>query len=127
MNDQAVLDKETGLVWERSPDTSTYEWVPAQFRCNTLTLGNRKGWRLPTVQDLASLVDPSVPFPGPTLPAGHPFINVQSPIYWSATTFADLTIYAWVVVFDVGGVDRVNKSSYNFVWCMRGGQGVDSQ
>jgi hypothetical protein len=84
----AVLDRETGLVWERSPSALTFafDWEGAQIHCFTSSVGNRKGWRLPTLQDLASLVDLSVAPPGPTLPAGHPFQNVQRLFYWSATT-----------------------------------------
>jgi hypothetical protein len=71
MGSNAVLDRETGLVWEKSPNTNT-DWYNAQIRCNTLRTGGRLGWRMPTLQELASLVDPSVPFPDPRLPAGHP-------------------------------------------------------
>ena len=72
----AVRDNETGLVWEQSPEAKTENWSGARFHCTRLTTGGRKGWRLPSVHELASLVDPSVA-PGPTLPAGHPFTNVQ--------------------------------------------------
>ena len=106
MNSEAVLDRETGLVWEKSPSTSTFSWQGAQIQCNQLTVGNRKGWRLPTNQELASLVDPSVS--APTLPAGHPFINVQSSGSWSATTNAFDTTFAWGVNFYYGTVANID-------------------
>ena len=128
----AVMDRETGLVWETSPSLSTFQWEAAQIHCNQLAVGNRKGWRLPTIQELASLVDPTATS-SPTLPAGHPFTNVQSgagaiywSVYWSATTFS-ASDQAWVVVFSSGGVNFTGKSSSNFAWCVRGGQGVDLQ
>jgi hypothetical protein len=130
MGSNAVLDRETGLVWEKSPNIIPKTWLEAQNHCNTLSLGNRKGWRLPTLQELASLIDPSVPSPGPTLPAGHPYTNVQSSIfgYWSATTDVTFSGFAWVVSFRNSDVAHNTKSSLNsFVWCVRGGQGVDAQ
>jgi hypothetical protein len=131
MNRAAVLDRETGLVWEESPVTPGVGWKNAQALCNNKTVGNRKGWRLPTIQELASLVDPSVL--GLALPAGHPFSSAQAGPYWSATTSATDTSGsgsgdAWVVVFFSGGVVTTDhKPSPNLVWCVRGGQGVDPQ
>jgi hypothetical protein len=103
----AVFDKETGLVWEQSPDTIPQDWLNAQARCNTKTVGNRQGWRLPTLQELASLVDPTVRF-GPTLPV-NPFTNVQSSIYWSATSAASTSAIAWFVSFADGHVANAVK------------------
>jgi hypothetical protein len=132
MGGVAVLDKETGLVWEQSPtapptNPNTFEWVYAQIHCITLTVGNRKGWRLPTLQELESLVDPTQS--NPALPTGHPFSNVQSSPsgYWSASTYAMNTINAWGVRFDNGIPGAGDKSFSNLVWCVRGGQGVDPQ
>lgn len=130
MNSEAVLDRETGLVWEQSPDTTPptpRNWHSAQFHCNQKTVGNRKGWRLPTVQELASLVDPSNPGGNPDLPPGHPFSNVQSSVYWSATTDASNTTGAWGVNFLFGGVGDGDKSGAHLAWCVRGGQGPDAQ
>jgi hypothetical protein len=52
---------------------------------------------------------------------------VQSSDYWSATTNALNTGNAWVVYFNVGFVLNFSKSNYFFVWCVRGGQGVNPQ
>jgi hypothetical protein len=129
MGGAAVLDKETGVVWEKSPDGSSANFVDAQVGCNVKALGNRKGWRVPTVYELASLIDTSNPAGNPDLPVGHPFTNVQSSIYWSATTDAGDSNFGWEVNLffgnSAGGPERMVKSSVNFVWCMRGGLAAD--
>jgi Protein of unknown function (DUF1566) len=122
---EAVFDKETGLVWERSPSTAFYNWYSAQVYCNNLPLGNRKGWRLPTIQELASLVDTTQR--NPALPSGYPFQTVLSHFYWSATTAASNASFAYGVVFSSGDVGDGGKDSYGFIWCVRGRQGVDPQ
>jgi len=126
-NNAAVLDKETGLVWEQSPDTGTRDWLGAHRFCNDRAVGNgnRKGWRLPTVQELASLVDPTRD--SPALPAGHPFSHVQSDFYWSATTFGENPALAWGAAFvndlHEPGPRFTSKTIPFFVWCVRGGHG----
>jgi hypothetical protein len=126
-NSDAVLDKETGLVWEKAPQTETATWNSARFACTGNTTGGRKGWRLPSVHELNSLVDPSVAFPGPTLPPGHPFLIVQSALYWSATTLAEDPRYACFVDFGSGGVSTLFKSRSFRVWCVRGGHNDGSE
>ena len=120
----AVLDRETGLVWEKVPSTSFFNWLNASIHCVQLNLGGRKGWRLPTIQELASLVDPTA-F-NPSLPSGHPF-TVQSSVYWSATTVANNSAVAWVVDFNNGLVGSLDRSFSGLAWCVRGGQGPDAQ
>jgi len=135
-NSQAVLDRETGLVWEKSPSNGLElefpEWGQIQFLCATLSKGNRKGWRLPTLQELASLVDGDPANTGsPRLPPGHPFQNVRSSMsdyYWSATSeVAPNTDAAYIVSFFDGSVNGAKKDFFAFAWCVRGGQGVDPQ
>ncbi len=129
MASQAVLDRETGLVWEQAPDAERRDWGLAQRYCNTKTVGGRLGWRLATIQELASLVDPANNTgANPVLPAGHPFSNIvylpfTFPYYWSATTNVDFATDAWTVRFDDARVTPVAKMSSAFVWCVRGGQG----
>jgi uncharacterized protein DUF1566 len=132
----AFLDRETGLVWDGSPgakDPSTTlkgDWITAKTACNALQVGNREGWRLPTVQELASLVDPGQTS-SPRLPPGHPFTNVQPSFYWSATTKENPNQpNAWGVNFGGGAGNVVGvgvKTDSQFIWCVRGHQGVDPQ
>ena len=122
----AVLDRETGLVWEQSPGTTTRTWLAAHMFCNDRAVGNRnrKGWRLPTVQELASLVDATQAFPA--LPVGHPFGNVQSDFYWSATTLGADPAKAWGADFGgivEGGARYSDKIIPRLVWCVRTGHG----
>ena len=75
-NGEAALGTETQLVWDPVPSTTVVLWMSistgiatgaTQFRVDK-TVEGRNGWRLPTVVELTSLVDPSVTAPGPKLP-----------------------------------------------------------
>jgi hypothetical protein len=119
-----VRDNNTGLVWEKSPSgisTCCFQWTTARRHCADKVVGNQKGWRLPSFAELASLVDPTVPFPGPMLQPGHPFLNVQPSFYWSASTDAEVPETAWAVFFSNGAVGTHNKGNPFYVWCVRGG------
>jgi hypothetical protein len=120
-NNEAVRDNETGLVWEQSPHAVELIWAEARTHCINKNVGFRKGWRLPSVAELATLVDPSVPAPQLKLPPGHPFQNVQVDNYWSATTDASTTTNAWTVDFANSGIPVHPKSLSNYAWCVRGG------
>ena len=126
LNNDAVRDNNTGLVWEKSPQTATATWNGARFTCINKNIGGQKGWRLPSIPDLASLIDPSVAPPGPTLPSGHPFSNIQSAGYWSATTSAEDSSDAWFVYFGIGFVDSDSKTHTGHTWCVRGGMNADA-
>jgi hypothetical protein len=124
MNSDAVLDRETGLVWQKSPFTGTRSWFVAHTLCRASAVGGRKGWRLPTAEELMSLVDPTQS--NPALPVGNPFA-IQNADYWSANTLAGNSDNAWYVRFTDGIPLNQIKSTNIFLWCVRGGQGVDPQ
>jgi hypothetical protein len=122
--DAAVRDDETGLVWEKTLETNEVSWTDARATCANKDVGGRKGWRLPSIFELASLVDPSIRT-GPTLPLDHPFTSVQMDAYWSATTIAGNPNSAWIVFFDTGKVLHAFKTITFHVWCVRGGMNAD--
>jgi len=132
---QAVLDRETGLVWERSPSTQPMAWSNARLFCAQKAVGGRGGWRLPAFFELASLVDPLVQTAGvPQLPSGHPFLNVQAADYWSDTAFADEPGFVLMVgLHVVAGSDApifVTDANIGgapkYAWAVRGGGGMSS-
>src|SRR2546426_2979916 len=72
----------------------------------------RKGWRLPTVEELASLVDPTQELPA--LASGHPFgigKGVALLGFWTHTTSAADHDQAYVVNFGNGSVFTETKQA----------------
>lgn len=125
---QAVLDKETGLVWERSPAASPSQWETAVFSCYLIDLGRRKGWRLPTVEELSSLIDTVQT--SPALPDDHPFINLHigpGDAYWTQTTSPSDPTLALQISFESGFLGISHKTSSFYSLCVRGGHGFDSR
>jgi hypothetical protein len=133
---EAVLDRETGLVWERSALGHFRDWYDAARQCRIRKTGGRMGWRLPTVEELTSLIDPESTS-GILLPAGHPFEifngGFGAPVFWTATTDAEYPERALVV--DLGElawpgvigrpVKTLSPDGYIDGWCVRGGNGHD--
>jgi hypothetical protein len=117
----AVLDKETGLVWELAPASNTFAWESSQKICLGTPIGGRRGWRLPTAWELMTLSDPSQD--NPSLPAGHPFQNVSTvDLYWSSTADPENPANAMAERFGTGGggIIASAKTGLSRRWCVRG-------
>jgi hypothetical protein len=128
LDGEAVLDKETGLVWDRSPNklNTPKKWIDALIECRRNKIGSRMGWRLPQIEELASLVDPTQS--DPALPIGHPFVlQAATGEYWSASsarTVSENSGHAWHLNLSSGRLDTENKNVELFVWAVRGRQGL---
>jgi hypothetical protein len=121
---QAVLDKETQLVWERSPESTLRTWFNAEVtRCVSAQIGGRLGWRLPTRVELQSLLSPTVSG-SVKLPVGHPFVGIVSNRYWASDEFnLSNTGTLFKPVVDVGTAAPLWADALNFqarAWCVRG-------
>jgi hypothetical protein len=116
--DDLIFDKETGLTWTRSAGVlgGSKAWLDAMTSARAVTLGNRMGWRLPSVEELSSLIDSR--FSNPALPAGHPFTNIQTAdSYWTRTDY-DPNV-AWGCNFGMPGVVPIGKGLLKFAWAVR--------
>jgi hypothetical protein len=122
-----VRDNITGLIWEGKTASgpraggntythydSSYYGTPSQMDAATNTYGyvaavnaaalcGYTDWRLPTVDELQSIVDYSKPSPGPTIDATW-FPNTSANFYWSSTPVVGSSSGAMVVYFFDGAV-----------------------
>jgi len=123
MGDAAVLDRETGLVWERAPAVATGDWhVSAVRGCLGAQTGGRLGWRLPSLEELRSLLDTTN-----GLPAGHPFVDAAA-FFWTSTTVTDATTQAYIVnMADPFSTNSdVKATGSRRSWCVRRAAGYDA-
>jgi hypothetical protein len=116
---EVVRDRLTGLAWARraDPGGEPVAWQEALDRVSAWNDEHgtaQLAWRLPTINELASLVDCDAH--SPALPAGHPFIGLQDG-YWSATTSFFECDWAWVLYLDKGACGVGHKPGRTFfVW-----------
>ena len=139
-----ILDRNTLLIWEKKSDDDSihdkdtqYNWANAfavhVADLNTANFAGRHDWRLPNVKELQSLVDYET-----FNPAVDPAFNNgdcaggtctvltcsctgMASVYWSSSTVAGTPTSAWIVSFNDGDVDAVDKSNDFFVRAVRGG------
>jgi hypothetical protein len=108
-----VLDTTTSLQWQKAPSTVFTDQVSASTHCT----GLGDGARLPEIKELISLVDYTASHSAAVLPAGHPFIGIQTNKYVSATPLADSQPgFWWFVDFLTGSVSYGDSG---IPWCVR--------
>lgn len=116
MGDEAVKDTASGLVWEREPDYMFDVWDRSVARCATKIVDGKQGWRAPSIDEIKTLVD--LDQQDPSLPAGHPFRNIKSGIYWTSTAHPTDDIVAWQQSFFSGQAVTDQKSGMRRMWCV---------
>ena len=121
LNGEAVKDAASGLIWEREPDYLFDVWDRSVARCTTKSVGGQQGWRTPSIDEIKTLVDPGQR--DPSLPAGHPFRNIKSGIYWTSTAHPTDDIVAWQMSFFSGEAVTDQKSGMRRLWCVLGNTG----
>ena len=79
--DGVVRDTATGLVWQQSPPNTMFALPEARSYCAALTAQN-KPWRLPSIKELLTLVDPTESDPCIDTVA---FPGALGSLYWTST------------------------------------------
>jgi len=117
--EDVVTDNTTGLMWTRyDVTTKRVNWADAKKATVAAKVGGYDDWRLPTIQELLSLVDYSR-----SEPAIDPIFGCQPSWYWTGTPLASSpSDLAWLVRFYLGNSSWLTQLSEGFVRAVRPGQ-----
>ena len=142
-----TLDNLTGLMWEvKTTDGGLRDWTKTYSKVNlgsanygtardasgfvssvnTVNLCGHSDWRLPTSDELQSIVDYSVADPGPTLDAAW-FPNTLSGVsarYWTATPYVYPVGFTGVeqgrfIYFNTGVVSQISLTEQIYIRLVR--------
>lgn len=120
---ETIVDALTGLTWARNADikgkaTTWQKALDAVHVLNKKQFSGRSDWRLPTINELESLIDASRHTPA--LPKQNPFSNTRDG-YWSSTSSSFEPDWAMCLYLNKGAVGVGWKQDTNFhVWPVAG-------
>ena len=109
-NRDEVIDRTTGLMWQKKPDGVERNWKDAKLYCQKLTLGGYSDWRLPNESVLMKMIKNKMMFAS----------SLRNNYYWSSTV-SNPTSWATYVNFGYGDKGVAWKGSGMYVRCVRGG------
>jgi len=108
-----VHDNRTNLTWQQaSPQNTTYTQSGGASYCTAMGTG----WRLPSIKELQSIVDYTIPSPGPVF---NSVFSGSASWYWSATPLAGSTSSAWALNFNAGNTLNDDPATQHYVRCVR--------
>ena len=116
---ETVSDAATGLVWQRGGSEYALDWAEAKAYVEGLNVegfGGASGWRLPTVDELVSVLSPPAEFTGHCL---DPVFDQEKRLLWSAdrSTFTQ----AWFADAELGAVTGADMTCRFYARAVRRG------
>jgi hypothetical protein len=111
----AVLDNETGLMWERTA-SSVFNGERTFDLARSCGVGGRGGWRLPSLHELASVAN--------SLPPEAPFILPPGGSYfWTITRTSNNLLRQWTAATPTANTSFATSSArrdqLRHYWCVR--------
>jgi Protein of unknown function (DUF1566) len=111
-----VVDRITGLIWQRTLTDKFYKFQDAERQCDGLDLAGHRDWRLPSRIELVSLLDTTRIQPSIDMDA---FPNTPIDWFWTSSLAADNPSAAWYVYFYFGYPKTDDMSNSFSVRCVR--------
>lgn len=113
-----IKDYSTGLTWQDNYDVKINKknWKDAKSYCQELKLEGVSNWRLPSINELQSIVDVEKYNPSIKIK----FNNIVSKEYWSSTLNVGNDNHPWYVEFKEGSTEGSSITSKFYVRCVRG-------
>jgi hypothetical protein len=112
----AVIDRMTGLMWERTPRFPAASFAEARAYCSDLVVNGRPEFRSPSMKELQTLVDEARSDPCIDPDA---FPEASGSAYWSSTFRADDHVSGWLVSFADGTAALAGVGAVHLVRCVR--------
>ena len=111
-----VVDRVTGLMWQRNLPNKFFTFADAGPECERLALAGHHDWRLPSRIELVSLIDTTRTQPSINQEA---FPGTPSDWFWTSSLAVDDPSSAWYVYFYFGYPKTDDMTSQFSVRCVR--------
>lgn len=114
---EVVVDHKSHLMWQDNADAKSIKknWESSAEYCHNLSLAQQQDWRLPTKDELLSIVDTKRSNPA----IYSAFENVMSDYYWSSSNNINYNDFAWNVTFYFGIENNNYKDKNYYIRCVR--------
>lgn len=108
--DGTISDTKNRVMWQKEGSQERLNYAQAEEFVNELNKEQYPDWRIPTREELESILDLTKHDP-----AINPMFKCESAGYWSSTPSANYTGGAWIVYFNDGLVDYYDRGNFDFV------------
>ncbi len=120
---ETVIDRTTGLEWQRIPDGTMKTWSEAIDYTDALNLSGLNDWRLPEIHELQSILSygktPS-PLLQPAATTGSVAPREKNTCAWTLTTRIFPSLYAKALCIGDNQGKISDKYEKNYVYAVRG-------
>ena len=113
-----VTDLISGLMWQQQPDSAAVRRQANSITfCSNLVLAGYSDWRLPSAEELMSIVNYGTATPAIDLTV---FPTMTSGSYWTGDSYQPLGSYGWYANFTDGVIDTRWDTNLVLTQCVRG-------